>query len=903
MASLNHAFKACGYITKKQQMAFFQLLESCCAFDFIAPAPYQSLHSHSSKDLLDYLEKDIFFNLQDSIHWLTTILNERLLLTDFHQKTAHIQKIYSEQLQALPPKMKQYKKVLSKSLKTLGMLQGNPWPSHEEIGHVVLLGEMEEVIKTRLQFIGDFQGDLYYLTNPRGLFNHEPSLAAILATWFELDVDSAEPIVQSVLNQHRLLLKSNKNWLHDLTGLKNDILLALQVHFGLSTLKWPHGMGHYYYEAIAARVEQRENTYDIAAKRDGRVSIADWPTAADMVNYHLIKERSLKKKFTRVNLIPVLAIGENKPANIYDCFKTWYQEYQQNIPKQARLIVVSGNEKNHAFLYNKAVIESILAGKNKFNTLVVGPASQKIYFQRALSEFGKSLFQRQHLILDHITSLSSQTSLCAWHRQLTLTHTLVDQRNTFVWNNSNTLLTKASSQPMQIDECINKESFDFFPSSIQSNILILNKIKEALLLDKKYMLLLMVVRLANNYAREGGFIKASALYDFAINIAYGLQKNQVWPRCYFIHPTEMSTKGISHKIRLHGIRSTIFSDMNQLSRHPNRQEITALYKTTQLQMGAFISSMINHAIKLTGIPLSDYAVINMGSYARGEATPFSDMEFFILLKQSDPNTVDYFKSMVICLLHQMIHLGETVLPALGEPFSRLYDPITRQGVSFDPNLSHASKTPLGRKDGEHRIYRLMGTPREMITLTRTAEPDAVLPQMLLSGVFLTGSKTIYTEYKKMIHTADYRGYGLFMVKKEIHDNSSHNICRKKRITHKIDALKPLQLLLEALNLVIGGDDNVSTYDKLDFLLTRQIIQWSCYKILEQAITFFLMIKIGEHFRFGRQRIDINHTAQTKQYHRATEHLYKFIDEKIKKHETNELISAQRMSDAYCSFYR
>lgn len=229
MASLNQAFKACGYITKKQQMAFFQLLEHCCAFDSAAVIPYQSLHSHSSEDLLDYLEKDIFFNLQDAIHWLVTIVNERLLLADFHQKTAHIQKIYSDQLQALPPEMQQNKKVLSKSLKTLGMLQGNPWPGHEEIGHVVLLGEMEDVIKTRLQFIGDFQGDLYYLTNPRGLFNHEPSLAAILATWFELD--SAEPVIQAVLNQHRLLLNSNKNWLHDLAELKKNVIISMPYEF------------------------------------------------------------------------------------------------------------------------------------------------------------------------------------------------------------------------------------------------------------------------------------------------------------------------------------------------------------------------------------------------------------------------------------------------------------------------------------------------------------------------------------------------------------------------------------------------------------------------------------------------------------------------------------------------
>jgi len=231
MINVSDLLRACGYITQKQQIAFIQLLVICRAFDSLSRDQYcgstgtpvvptsRGLSTGSSNltlcldlwmprinhgksaegsyrnridrenasaEILKTLQSDLFFNFQDALHWLVTVLNEQLLLKDFHTNTAHLQKIYSEQLRKLPSHLEQHKKTLSKVLKTLGMLQGNAWPSQEEIGHVVLLGEMEDVVRTRLQFMGDFQGKLYYLTNPRGLFNHEPSLAVILASWFEL---------------------------------------------------------------------------------------------------------------------------------------------------------------------------------------------------------------------------------------------------------------------------------------------------------------------------------------------------------------------------------------------------------------------------------------------------------------------------------------------------------------------------------------------------------------------------------------------------------------------------------------------------------------------------------------------------------------------------------------------
>ncbi|MDP3705364.1 MAG: DUF294 nucleotidyltransferase-like domain-containing protein [Legionellaceae bacterium] len=782
MINLISLFKASGYITKKQQVAFMQLLVNCCAFEPLLQVPVaKTKETFFSKNLA--MHSDLFLNFQDGLQWLVTTLNEHLLLTDFHKKTAHVQKVYSDQLRKLPTNIEQHKKRLPKILKTLGMLQGNSWPNQDEIGHVVLLGEMEDVIMSRLQFIEDFQGDLYYLTNPRGLFNHEPSLAAILAAWFELD--GAQHTIQNVLNKHRNISNSNKNWLHDLAGLKDEILIALQTNFGLLSLQWPVGKGHYYYEYLASSIEQRENIYDMAAKIDNRTPISDWPTSVDMVNYHLTQARSSKGRFTRVNLIPVLAMGENKPATIYDSFKEWCRLYQQNIPDQALLVVVSGNERNHAFLYNKAVIESQLANNTRFNTVIVGPSADKIYYQRALSEFSKSLYQRQRSILDQVSLLSNQVALHAWHQQLKLEHPIAKQSKIKILNNTDGVVTRESSDInfVSMVSFFNGLSLNDILQHTQSKEALLNKIKEALLLDKKYMLLFMIIQLEKMYIVEKNYIQSHALHYFSINIVNRL-KLPFYPSITFID--ENITK-------LHRIRIAILRAVNRLHDVPNRQTITTLYQLIQCNMNQFIVSMIEQAIQQTGHPLSEYAIISMGSYARGEETPFSDIEFFILTKETHLSVINYFKTMTKFLLLRMLSLGETVLPALGEPFSQTYDPITRQGVSFDPYLTRASKTPLGRKDGDRLIYRLIGTPKDIAVLTLSTHPDPVLSQMLLSGSFLAGNPAIYEEYTTIINAVNYCGYGFAMLKMEVsrylsmdHD---HQV-KRKRITHKNDALKP-----------------------------------------------------------------------------------------------------------------
>lgn len=398
MVNFHFIFSILGYTTKKQQRALFCLVQSCNSFSLL---PW--------RETPPSLNENIFSDAATGIDWLVQSLNTHYLLSDFH-KTLFPPKNGSIRYSLFGSS----KSLEKKGFKALGLFQESPWPIRDEVGHVILLGEMEEVIRSRVKFMRDFRGNLYYLSNPRGLFNHEGSLASILAEWFELE--GAEEVIQAVLNQHIDSQKTNKNWIGDLSGLKDLILKALCKEYSLTDLAWPQGKGHYYYEALSSKIEGRENLYETAAKIEGRESLAGWPTSIDMLNLYLKAERESGGRFQKVNLVPVLAVGPGKPATMKDCFNQWIKLHKLTIPNEALVVIVSGNPITHSLLYSKAVIESALKPDNtQFTTIIVGPASKKLNKMRALSEFSKCFYERRPRILQEMLVCDLTRSCHAWY--------------------------------------------------------------------------------------------------------------------------------------------------------------------------------------------------------------------------------------------------------------------------------------------------------------------------------------------------------------------------------------------------------------------------------------------------------------------------------------------------------
>ena len=150
----------------------------------------------------------------------------------------------------------------------------------------------------------------------------------------------------------------------------------------------------------------------------------------------------------------------------------------------------------------------------------------------------------------------------------------------------------------------------------------------------------------------------------------------------------------------------IFNNFFHLSSKQHAERMQQVFEDIQGMYVRLMSALVLECENHLGRPPCDYTVMALGSVARIEATPYSDLEFAILHAGSFED-IHYFR--VLCYLLQMkvINLGETILPSLAikelnnfqskKPSDNwFYDSATPRGISFDGAMPWASKTPLGR---------------------------------------------------------------------------------------------------------------------------------------------------------------------------------------------------------------
>ncbi len=273
----------------------------------------------------------------------------------------------------------------------------------------------------------------------------------------------------------------------------------------------------------------------------------------------------------------------------------------------------------------------------------------------------------------------------------------------------------------------------------------------------------------------------------------------------------------------------------------------------------FLNEYVEEIFQIMGPPPGQYAIVSMGSLARGEICPFSDLEFAIIVDQPKR---DYWVQFSQVLEMKIINLGETESKVL----NRGYESAMPKGFSFDDG----GNTPLG-KQGQ---IELIMTPQDLAKTQndRFFEEDFVLSNALNCLGMIKGNAELLHQYENFANV---------YLEQKISPSLSTRQKRAKEMM--IDHVKQFKVELnkERENLALFnvkqelyrlpsmilitiayyyGLKEKGTLKRLSELNNKGLLSSASLKKISEVMNLIFYFRVKAHQFYNMEREDFHHTT-------------------------------------------
>ncbi|XP_078594145.1 uncharacterized protein LOC144871969 [Branchiostoma floridae x Branchiostoma japonicum] len=193
--------------------------------------------------------------------------------------------------------------------------------------------------------------------------------------------------------------------------------------------------------------------------------------------------------------------------------------------------------------------------------------------------------------------------------------------------------------------------------------------------------------------------------------------------------------------------------------------VQAVFKEVHEALRQFLRKLLSECFDALGDPPCGYTIIGLGSFARKEMTPYSDIEFAILVDDASDGVKQFFMNVSRYLHIKVLNLGETILPSVGikslndfyseDPTASWFYDDGPRGLSFDGAMPWACKVPYGRPPTKNKPFALdlVKTPKEMAQLQtedRAANEGYHLSEVMEQTAFIAGDTNLLEDYRARV---------------------------------------------------------------------------------------------------------------------------------------------------------